>query len=186
MAIALATELGVTGVLAVELFETTDGRYLVNELAMRPHNSGHWSIDGSVTSQFEQHLRAVLDYPLGRTEAVADWTVMGNVLGGPADGPGAAIGMDERVHALMARYPEVKIHLYGKGFRPGRKLGHINVSGTDLPRLRTVARLAARWLGAGVWDDGYSVEHDADDSADGSAAATHQAEPVVDPVGGTR
>ena len=157
MALRIAGELGVVGVLAVELFETTDGTLLINELAMRPHNSGHWSMDGSVTSQFEQHLRAVLDYPLGRTDAIAPFTVMGNVIGGPAEGPGSEVGMDERVHHLAARFPQVKIHLYGKGFRPGRKLGHVNVIGSDLSELRRIAQLSAAWLSNGVWDDGYEI-----------------------------
>ncbi|SDP03826.1 5-(carboxyamino)imidazole ribonucleotide synthase [Nakamurella panacisegetis] len=162
IALRIAGELGVVGVLAVELFEVDpspdapDG-LLINELAMRPHNSGHWSMDGSVTSQFEQHLRAVLDYPLGRTDAVAPFTVMGNVIGGPADRPGSEIGLDERVHHLAARFPQVKIHLYGKGFRPGRKLGHVNVIGSDLAELRRISQLSAAWLSNGVWDDGYEV-----------------------------
>ncbi len=162
LALRIAGDLGVVGVLAVELFQTEvsgsapDG-LMINELAMRPHNSAHWTMDGSVTSQFEQHLRAVLDYPLGRTDALSPCTVMGNVLGGPDTGPGSAIGMDERVHHLAARFPEVKIHLYGKAFRPGRKLGHVNVAGDDVDRLRTVAALAAGWLGNGVWDDGYQI-----------------------------
>jgi 5-(carboxyamino)imidazole ribonucleotide synthase len=151
----------------VELFEVDrsaeapDG-LLVNELAMRPHNSGHWSMDGSVTGQFEQHLRAVLDYPLGRTDAIAPYTVMGNVLGGPDTGPGSDIGIDERVHHLAARFPQVKVHLYGKAFRPGRKLGHVNVLGADLPELRRIAELAATWLGTGRWGDGYDI-HGGDD-----------------------
>ena len=162
MALRIAGELGVVGVLAVELFETEPGPaapdgLLINELAMRPHNSGHWSMDGSVTSQFEQHLRAVLDYPLGRTDAVAPYTVMGNVLGGPETSEGSEIGMDERVHHLAARFPQVKIHLYGKGFRPGRKLGHVNVLGSDLVDLRRIASLSAAWLGNGRWDDGYEI-----------------------------
>jgi 5-(carboxyamino)imidazole ribonucleotide synthase len=160
LALRIAGALGVVGVLAVELFEVDPGPdapdgILVNELAMRPHNSGHWTMDGSVTSQFEQHLRAVLDYPLGRTDPVAPFTVMANVLGGPADGPGAAIGMDERVHHLAARFPQVKVHLYGKAFRPGRKLGHVNVLGSDLGELRRIAGLAATWLGEGFWSDGW-------------------------------
>lgn len=166
LALRIAGELGVVGVLAVELFEVDPGPgapdgLLVNELAMRPHNSGHWTMDGSVTGQFEQHLRAVLDYPLGRTDPVAPFTVMGNVLGGPADGPGAGMGMDERVHHLSARFPQVKVHLYGKAFRPGRKLGHVNVLGSDLGELRRVARLSATWLSEGVWSDGWDA-HAAD------------------------
>ena len=166
LALRVAAALDVVGVLAVELFEVApsaqapDG-LIVNELAMRPHNSGHWTMDGSVTSQFEQHLRAVLDYPLGRTDQIAPFVVMGNVLGGAVDplstDGSPAMGMDERVHHLAARFPEVKVHLYGKAFRPGRKLGHVNVLGSDLGELRRRARLAARWLGDGVWEDGYSV-----------------------------
>jgi 5-(carboxyamino)imidazole ribonucleotide synthase len=106
--------------MAVELFETTDGTLVVNELAMRPHNSGHWTMDGARTSQFEQHLRAVLDYPLGDTSPIAPVTVMANVLGAP-EAP--EMTMDERVHHLFARMPDAKIHLYGKGERKDRKIG---------------------------------------------------------------
>jgi 5-(carboxyamino)imidazole ribonucleotide synthase len=141
----IAGELGVTGVMAVEMFEVRDPRtgdpaYLVNELAMRPHNSGHWSIDGAVTSQFEQHLRAVLDLPLGDTSPRAAWTVMGNVLGG--DHP----QLYSTYRHLLARDPGLKIHLYGKGVRPGRKIGHVNVSGTDLKDLRARASHASDFL----------------------------------------
>jgi 5-(carboxyamino)imidazole ribonucleotide synthase len=141
----IAGELGVTGVMAVEMFEvrdpgTGDPAYLVNELAMRPHNSGHWSIDGAVTSQFEQHLRAVLDLPLGDTSPRARWTVMGNVLGG--DHP----QLYSTYRHLLARDPGLKIHLYGKGVRPGRKIGHVNVSGADLDDLRARASHASDFL----------------------------------------
>jgi len=141
----IAGELGVTGVMAVEMFEvrdpdTGDPAYLVNELAMRPHNSGHWSIDGAVTSQFEQHLRAVLDLPLGDTSPRAPWTVMGNVLGG--DHP----QLYPTYRHLLARDPGLKIHLYGKGVRPGRKIGHVNVSGADLDDLRARASHASDFL----------------------------------------
>ena len=181
LALRLADQLGVVGVLAVELFEiepseTYPDGLIVNELAMRPHNSGHWSMDGAVTSQFEQHLRAVLDYPLGRTDAVFPYTVMANVIGGSADSPGAGIGMDERVHHLAARFPEVKIHLYGKSFRTGRKLGHVNVGGSDLALLRRVAGLAATWLNDGVWADGYSV-HDGSSEPSSEPRAEPNAEP---------
>jgi 5-(carboxyamino)imidazole ribonucleotide synthase len=147
LALRIAGDLGVTGVLAVELFLTTDGRLLVNELAMRPHNSAHWTIEGSRTSQFEQHLRAVLDYPLGTTGVTAPWVVMANVLGGPDDV--SPKGIDERVHHLMAKWPDVKIHLYGKGVRPGRKIGHVTALGSDLDDVRCRARAAADYLANG-------------------------------------
>ncbi len=144
LALRIAAELDVTGVLAVELFETTEGTLLVNELAMRPHNSAHWTIEGSRTSQFEQHLRAVLDYPLGVTSLTAPVVVMANLLAGPDDVKPA--GIDERVHHCMARWPDVKIHLYGKGFRPGRKVGHVTALGSDLAEVRSRAAAAAAYL----------------------------------------
>ncbi len=147
LALRIAAELGVTGVLAVELFETTDGRLLVNELAMRPHNSAHWTIEGARTSQFEQHLRAVLDYPLGATTQTAPVVVMANLLAGPDDV--VPKGIDERVHHCMARWPDVKIHLYGKGFRPGRKVGHVTALGADLAEVRARAVAAADYLANG-------------------------------------
>ncbi|MFC7878563.1 5-(carboxyamino)imidazole ribonucleotide synthase [Isoptericola sp. NPDC057391] len=144
IAVAVAEGLGVTGVLAVELFETreADGAAAVwvNELAMRPHNSGHWTIDGAVTSQFEQHLRAVLDLPLGDTAARAPWTVMANVLGSSLD------ALTDALPDVLARFPEARVNLYGKGIRPGRKLGHVNVSGTDLDEVRRRALDAAALL----------------------------------------
>jgi 5-(carboxyamino)imidazole ribonucleotide synthase len=147
LALRIAAALDVTGVLAVELFETTDGRLLVNELAMRPHNSAHWTIEGARTSQFEQHLRAVLDYPLGSTAPTAPVVVMANMLGGPDDV--VPKGIDERVHHCMARWPDVKIHLYGKGFRPGRKVGHVTALGSSLDEVRDRARAAADYLSNG-------------------------------------
>jgi 5-(carboxyamino)imidazole ribonucleotide synthase len=164
LALRLAAELGVVGVLAVELFETTDRALLVNELAMRPHNSGHWTMDGSRTSQFEQHLRAVLDYPLGDTEAIAPVTVMANVLGA-AQQP--AMVLDERLHHLFARMPDARVHLYGKAERAGRKIGHINFVGsdvTDLRMLRDRADLAAHWLSHGQWTDGWDPHRAGDDA----------------------
>lgn len=139
-AITIARELDVTGVMAVELFDLGGGEFIVNELAMRPHNSGHWSMDGSVTGQFEQHLRAVLDLPLGDTRARAPWTVMGNVLGGEYE------ELYPTYKHLMARDPGLKVHLYGKGVRPGRKIGHVNVFGDDLVGLRARARHACDYL----------------------------------------
>ncbi|MCS5730982.1 5-(carboxyamino)imidazole ribonucleotide synthase [Herbiconiux moechotypicola] len=137
----VAEELGVTGVLAVELFETTDERILVNELAMRPHNTGHWTIDGSTTSQFEQHLRAVLDLPLGATGHREPWSVMINILGGPADGD-----LDGPAARALADQPTAKLHLYGKGPRPGRKIGHVTVSGAELDAVVFDARAAAAFF----------------------------------------
>jgi 5-(carboxyamino)imidazole ribonucleotide synthase len=144
IALRIAAELGVTGVLAVELFETVDGRLLVNELAMRPHNSAHWTIEGARTSQFEQHLRAVLDYPLGATGLTAPVVVMANLLAGPDDVRPS--GIDERVHHCMAHWPDVKIHLYGKGFRPGRKVGHVTALGDSPVEVRARAAAAADYL----------------------------------------
>src|SRR3954470_19415974 len=144
LAIRIADRLGVVGMLAVELFETPEG-VLVNELAMRPHNSGHWTIEGARTSQFEQHLRAVLDYPLGDTSLAAPVVVMANVLGGPEGG----MGIDERLHHLFAAEPGAKVHLYGKQVRPGRKVGHVTVLGDDLDDVRARAARAARWLREG-------------------------------------
>lgn len=135
---SIAEGLGVTGMLAVELFETDDERILVNELAMRPHNSGHWSQDGAVTGQFEQHLRAVADLPLGDATPRAAWAVMVNILGGPAKG-----SLHERFAAAMAEHPTAKIHTYGKAPRPGRKVGHVNVVGDDLDDAAYTARAAA-------------------------------------------
>ncbi|CAL4860550.1 5-(carboxyamino)imidazole ribonucleotide synthase [Microbacterium sp. MM2322] len=138
---AIATGLGVTGMLAVELFQTGDERLLVNELAMRPHNSGHWTQDGSITSQFEQHLRAVLDLPLGDTALRAPHAVMVNILGGPAEG-----SLGDRLPAALAAHPAAKIHTYGKDPRPGRKVGHVNVVGEDLDSVVYEARAAAAYF----------------------------------------
>jgi 5-(carboxyamino)imidazole ribonucleotide synthase len=144
LAIDLAHELGVVGLLAVELFETDDG-VVVNELAMRPHNSGHWTIEGARTSQFEQHLRAVLDYPMGSTAPTAPCVVMANVLGGRTGG----ISLDERLHHLFADDPGVRVHLYGKQVRPGRKIGHVTVLGDEAVSVRARAARAAGWLREG-------------------------------------
>ena len=142
LGLALARDLGVSGLLAVELFETADG-LLVNELAMRPHNSGHWTIEGAVTSQFEQHLRAVLDLPLGAPSLASRWSVMVNVLGGGDP------DLQGRLTHVMAADPGVKIHLYGKPVSPGRKVGHVTVLGRDLDRVRDRARRAASYLASG-------------------------------------
>src|SRR5690606_4380346 len=140
----VAEALGVCGMLAVELFQTAEGLF-VNELAMRAHNSGHWTIEGAVTSQFEQHLRAVLDYPLGSVATTAPFTVMANVLGGEEGGP----RLDERLQRLLAEDSDARVHLYGKAVRPGRKIGHVTVRGEDLEELRRRAARAVRWLTEG-------------------------------------
>jgi 5-(carboxyamino)imidazole ribonucleotide synthase len=148
LALRLADELDVVGVLAVELFETADG-LLVNELAMRPHNSAHWTIEGARTSQFEQHLRAVLDYPLGATSLTAPWVVMANLLGGD-DGDA---DLDRRLHMLFGRDPALKVHLYGKQVKPGRKVGHVTALGDDLELVRRRAQVGAHYLRTGLWLD---------------------------------
>ena len=143
----IATELDVTGILAVELFETTDGRLLVNELAMRPHNTGHWSIDGAATSQFENHLRAVLDLPLGTTDARTPWSVMVNILGGAVE------DLEAQRTVVLAAEPDVKIHLYGKSVKAGRKVGHVTAYGPDLDDVLSRARRAAALFTEGVTHD---------------------------------
>ncbi|WP_375002795.1 5-(carboxyamino)imidazole ribonucleotide synthase [Aeromicrobium sp. CTD01-1L150] len=136
----VAEQLDVTGMLAVELFETADGRILVNELAMRPHNTGHWSIDGAATSQFENHLRAVLDLPLGPATAHRPWSVMVNVLGG------AVQDLPAQVPTVLTAEPSAHVHLYGKDVKPGRKVGHVTVVGDELDDVLARARRAADLL----------------------------------------
>jgi 5-(carboxyamino)imidazole ribonucleotide synthase len=145
LALRIAKELGVTGLLAVELFETPAG-LLVNELAMRPHNTGHWTIEGARTSQFEQHLRAVLDLPLGDPAMAAPAAAMANVLGGDD-----ADVYDRYIH-VMAADPAVKVHMYGKQVRPGRKIGHVTAIGEDTDDLADRARRAASYLRWGKED----------------------------------
>ncbi len=134
----VANGLGVTGVLAVEMFETADGQFFINELAMRPHNSGHFSIEGSVTSQFEQHLRAVLDLPLGSTDSVAAHSVMVNLLG--VDDLNDFVSSYPKA---LAAYPSAKFHTYGKSARKGRKMGHITVIGNNPETVLADAKGAA-------------------------------------------
>jgi 5-(carboxyamino)imidazole ribonucleotide synthase len=147
LAIRLATELRVVGLLTVELFDTGQ-QIMVNELAMRPHNSGHWSIEGARTSQFEQHLRAVLDYPLGECTLAAPAVATANVFGSGTKPGGQAL--DERLHHLFAADPGIKVHLYGKQDRPGRKVGHVTALGPDLAVARKRAVRAARLLREGT------------------------------------
>jgi|HubBroStandDraft_6_1064221.scaffolds.fasta_scaffold298061_1 5-(carboxyamino)imidazole ribonucleotide synthase len=145
LGLELARALDVIGLLAVELFQTSGG-LLVNELAMRPHNSGHWTIEGARTSQFEQHLRAVLNWPLGAPTATAPCVVMANVLGG--DDP----DLHGKLNHVLAADPAVKVQLYGKPVRPGRKVGHVTALGSDFAVVRERARRAARYLATGTED----------------------------------
>jgi 5-(carboxyamino)imidazole ribonucleotide synthase len=140
LALQVAGELGVIGVLAVELMERRDGSVVVNELAMRPHNTGHWSIDGAHTSQFENHLRAVLDLPLGDPGTREEWTVMANVLGGTEP------DLPSTLLHCFARDRRLRVQLYGKEVRPGRKVGHVTAYGDDLVEVRRRARHAAGYL----------------------------------------
>ena len=133
----ISESLGVTGTLAVEMFETTTGELLVNELAMRPHNSGHFTIEGSLTSQFEQHLRAVLNLPLGKTDPLKPIAVMANVLGASD-----SKNFMDNYSAVMTAFPQAKIHSYGKTPRMGRKLGHVTVVGEDLDACLHTAQAA--------------------------------------------
>jgi len=149
LALRIAAELGVVGLLAVELFETRDRGLLVNELAMRPHNSGHWTIEGARTSQFEQHLRAVLDLPLGACTPAGSFVVMANLLGGTDPDV-----YDRYIH-VMAADPAVKVHFYGKGVRVGRKIGHVTIVAgpdDDVDAVRERARRAASYLRWGTED----------------------------------
>lgn len=140
LGLRIAGELGVIGVLAVELMQARDGRILVNELAMRPHNTGHWSIDGARTSQFENHIRAVLGLPLGAPDMICPVAVMDNVLGG------AEQDLTGALQHVFARDREIAVHLYGKDVRPGRKVGHVTACDTDLGSAVSRARHAARYL----------------------------------------
>ena len=129
IALDIAAEVKLIGVMAVEMFVKGDDIF-INELAMRPHNSGHWTIEGARTSQFEQHLRAILDLPLGDPAMTDGYAVMGNILGKNKS------DMYRPYLHLMARNPSLKFHMYGKEVRPGRKIGHVNVIGKDLVELR--------------------------------------------------
>jgi 5-(carboxyamino)imidazole ribonucleotide synthase len=140
LALMIAHELGVVGVLAVELMQRADGSVVVNELAMRPHNTGHWTIDGAHTSQFENHLRAVLDLPLGDPSSKERWVVMANVFGGRIEDLPSAL-----LHCF-ARDRRLRVQLYGKQIRPGRKVGHVTTVGDDLGETQKRARHAAAYL----------------------------------------
>ena len=139
LALDVAHEIGVIGVMAVEIF-VKGSELFINELAMRPHNSGHWTIEGSITSQFEQHLRAVLDLPLGSPAMTAPIAVMGNILGGDKE------DMYRPYLHLMARTPDLKFHHYMKQVRPGRKIGHVNLLGDNLVELTQEVQHALDYL----------------------------------------
>ena len=139
LALSIASEIALVGVMAVEMFIKGD-EIFINELAMRPHNSGHWTIEGSRTSQFEQHLRAILDLPLGDPTMTAPFAVMGNILGGDKT------DMYRPYLHLMARNPELKFHQYKKEVRKGRKIGHVTVIGENLLELTEVAEHARDYM----------------------------------------
>ncbi|MBC7462727.1 MAG: 5-(carboxyamino)imidazole ribonucleotide synthase [Actinobacteria bacterium] len=144
IAIKIADGVGLVGVMAVELFHIDD-RFVVNELALRPHNSGHWTIEGAVTSQFEQHLRAILDLPLGDTKRISDWAVMGNILGGSQP------EIFAQYEHMMARSPRLKFHHYRKEIKEGRKIGHVLLLGwdCDFHRLVDEVEFAQNYLSGG-------------------------------------
>lgn len=168
--LTVAGALDVTGVMAMEMFETPEG-FLINEFAMRPHNTGHWTQDGSVTSQFEQHLRAVLDLPLGSPEAREDVSVMVNILGAEHE------DLYQPYLHVMAHDPAVKVHLYGKGVRPGRKVGHVNAYGDDRELVLARARHAADFI-AGVDTDPHPrMPAPAETTASAAAAPTNLTAP---------
>ena len=144
LGLELARELDITGLLAVELFQTRTGGLLVNELAMRPHNTGHWTIDGARTSQFEQHLRAVLNLPLGSPQPTAPVAVMANILGGTDP------DLYGKFNHVMAADTALKVQLYGKPVRPGRKVGHVTALGSNVAQVRDRARRAANYLATGT------------------------------------
>ena len=146
IALTIAQGIDLVGVMAVEIFVVGD-HLIINELALRPHNSGHWTIEGAVTSQFEQHLRAVLDLPLGDTSLVAPYAVMGNVIGIETDKSGDLFR--PYLH-LMARTPSLKIHQYMKELRPGRKVGHVTLLGSDLLHLRSEVSHAVDYLSGAI------------------------------------
>ena len=139
----IAAHIQLVGVMAVELFEVK-GELLVNEIALRPHNSGHWTIEGSVTSQFEQHIRAVLDLPLGSTSLMAPWAVMGNILGGEKT------DLYRPYLHVFARDPRIKVHNYAKEVRKGRKVGHVTAVGENLKELRDRVAHAVDYISGAI------------------------------------
>jgi 5-(carboxyamino)imidazole ribonucleotide synthase len=169
--LTIAAELGVIGLLAVEFFALGD-ELIVNELAMRPHNCGHWTLDAARTSQFEQHLRAVLDLPLGAPAMTSDTAVMVNVLGG------ADPDLHSRLVHVMAADPAVKVHLYGKAVRPGRKVGHVTVAGKDVGRLHERGWRAANYLSHGTEEPAESLQSAGRAGPAGGGAAAGRGAPA--------
>ena len=155
LAADLASELDVVGVLAIELMQRADGSAVVTELAMRPHNTGHWSIDGAVTSQFENHLRAVAGLPLGETTMRQPWCVMRNVLGG------SRLDLVAGLPGVLED-PGVRVQLYGKDVRPGRKVAHVTVCGSDLEEVGSRARAAAARLTGVMPASGVTIPEESD------------------------
>jgi 5-(carboxyamino)imidazole ribonucleotide synthase len=142
-ALEIASAIDLVGVLAVEMFIVGE-KFYINELALRPHNSGHWSIEGSHTSQFEQHLRAILDLPLGDTSMATKFAVMGNIIGA------AKTDMYRPYLHLMARTPQLKFHQYRKEVRPGRKIGHVTLCGDNVLELQQEVRHAIDYLNGAI------------------------------------
>jgi 5-(carboxyamino)imidazole ribonucleotide synthase len=142
-ALEIASAIDLVGVLAVEMFIVGE-KFYINELALRPHNSGHWSIEGSHTSQFEQHLRAILDLPLGDTSMTTKFAVMGNIIGA------AKTDMYRPYLHLMARTPQLKFHQYRKEVRPGRKIGHVTLCGDNVLELQHEVRHAIDYLNGAI------------------------------------
>lgn len=131
IAIEIAEVIDLVGVMAVEMFLVGE-ELLVNEIALRPHNSGHWTIEGSQTSQFEQHLRSVADLELGDTRLTFPWAVMGNLLGGET------LDLAEILEQMLAQSPDINLHNYGKEIKRGRKVGHITAVGQNLDSVKKI------------------------------------------------
>jgi len=140
IALKISEIFNIVGVFTVEFLDLGNDKFLISEIKLGPTNSGHWTIDGATTSQFENHLRAILDLPLGSPTLVAPITVMVNVLGGQY------LDMYKPFLHCMAHDPKLRIHLYGKEVKAGRKVGHVNISGQNLEDLLDRAHHAADYL----------------------------------------
>lgn len=138
-ALEVAAEVNLIGVMAVEI-GVLGNEMFVTDLSVHPHNSGYWTIEGSRTSQFEQHLRAILDLPLGDPSMTNEYAVLGNIFGKNKT------DMYRPYLHLMARNPSLKFHLYGKEVQPGINIGHVNATGNDLSELRTEIEHAVDYM----------------------------------------